>query len=226
MYKTFSRAIVLACVYFSAVNTDAADLPTNGRVVVQRDASDAWTAGGGVFALGTDLEIDNNRTDSSDVGVVAFPFSSEVVFDATSAQISVDFTIGDENTLALFDILLLDFDGAQTDVFSELHIYQIPLSGLEANVRHSVTLPLIANGPPGVPGTQPFFSFAIGPVPDSMVNFDGNGGLGELALGFSSFSDDRVQMTLHDIRIVAIPEPAGCALWIVGTTLLLSQRRR
>jgi len=81
----------------------------------------------------------------------------------------------------------------------------------------------------GAPGTQPFQIIAIGPTTEAALNFDASGGLHQVAVGFGRFggnANERVQITLHDIRIVAVPAPGSWVLFSAGAALMLARRRR
>jgi len=227
MYSITFRVTVFACVFFAAVSTAA----THAQVVVQVDGSDPFIpvldAIGGVFSNGTDLDIDFSTPTGG--GIVEFPLSSQGVFDVTMAQVSIDFTIGDNNTVPTLDVLLFDFDDPQSVLPDDLHVYVFPLAGLATNVLHNITSPLIVPGAPNVIGTQPLVSIPIGPAGDSILNFDANGGLDQVGLGFVGPGlalNERVQITVHDVRILAVPEPGCLTLLGMGTALMLGRRRR
>lgn len=232
MYSSILRMAIF--VFILTGNVAFAFAQADDGVVVQFDGSDnlsaLGSAVGGFTTNGTDIEIDFLEV-TGQAGGLTFDFFSELAFDATENQVSIDFTIGGDNTFSNLDILLLDNDGIETFApFSELHLYRIPLESLATNVRQNVTLPLVVNGPPFTLGTQPFTSVQIGTQGDSTVNFDAGGGLVGLDIGFANENPgpfaQRAQITVHDVRIEAIPEPAGYLLWSAGSALFFSRRRR
>jgi len=217
----------LACLFFAAVNTAV----THAQFSLQLDGSDPFVpiedAIGNVFASGTDLVIDvASSANAAAFGVIEFPLSSPGVFDASTAELSIDFTIGNDNTIPNLDILLFDSDVPQPTSFDDIHLYSFSLAGLAANVPQNITSPLIVPGALGTPGTLPTSTFAVGPESDFIVNFDANGGLTQLGIGIPGGFDERYQITVHSITISTVPEPACLALWGMGTALMLVRRRR
>lgn len=179
-------------------------------------------APGTVSSAGTDLLIDMTDTlpvDNRLGGGLGFVFMPELQFDASLAQLVVELTIGASNTAESFNVALLDNDGSTSLPFgeAELHGYAFPeIETLPKGVRHKLTRPLV----------PPTFNLSLGGSPtEGIVNFDANGGLVHLQIDSFSDTADRFQLTIHELRIEPIPEPASIGLGTVCILILTSFRR-
>ena len=144
---------------------------------------------------------------TASAGDLAFPMP---------AFFEMDFTVNRANTLAN---LILNIKDADTLSPVQVHLIE----------EHQYSIPLGAMGPKTISLPLSTPSFTNTPR-DGIPNFDPGNGMTELQLQYpfsAGGSGAVLDITIHEIRIRAIPEPATLsAALVAGASLLVMRRRR
>jgi hypothetical protein len=162
----------------------------------------------------------------TDFGGLGFGIQPDVAFDAATSYFVLDLTVNPGNTLPSLTLNMKDRDFVPP-IFTNIeeHQWSVPL-GAAGTKR--VKIPL--SDPPSFTG-NPSPAGSVGPGPD----FDPALGLNELQLQYpyglscqpgGSCTGAVMDLTIHRIAIVAIPEPATFGLALVGTLMIGGFRLR
>jgi hypothetical protein len=143
---------------------------------------------------------------TASAGDLAFPLP---------AFFEMDFTVNRANTLANLNLNIKDADTlspVQVHLIEE-HVYSIPLGAMGLK---TISLPL----------TTPFFTNT---PRDGIPNFDPGNGMTELQLQYpfsAGGSGAVLDITIHEIRIRAVPEPAAISTAVLAAASILAMQRR
>lgn len=188
--------------------------PVNFAFTFGGVSADNPDAGPGDPPTATETNFNYNGNDFGGLGF-GTASAGDLAF-AMPAFFEMDFTVNRANTLTNLILNIKDADTlspVQVHLIEE-HQYSIPLGAMGLQ---TISIPLATP------------SFTNTPR-DGIANFDPGNGMTELQLQypFSAGGTGAIlDITIHDIRIRAIPEPAALATALVATgSILVMQRRR
>jgi hypothetical protein len=218
-------SLAIAQTYLTIDGRDASNLAGDGNHATFHNppVNFAFTFGGvsgdnpdaGPGDPPTAAETDFNFT-GNDFGGLGFGTASagDLAFPMP-AIFEMDVTVNAANTLASLILNLKD-----ADTLSPVQVHLIE--------EHQYSLPL------GGPGTKTISALLASPVftntpRDGIPNFDPGNGLTELQLQYPFASGGTgaiLNVTIHEMRIRAVPEPATLFAAMIAATLLVVRLRR
>jgi len=156
------------------------------------------------------MDFDNSGSAS---GFFLYFPPQQFFFNASDYRIAIDLTIEAGNTADNFALTLGDSDSG-TGFLDEVFIYQF--SGLS----------LLPQGMSLTLATPVEFADFIAPIEegDGIPNFDSQGSFTHLGIQATLPSPERLNFTLHSLRIEAIPEPSSITIVAFGLVCFVSRR--